>query len=148
MADDRALGVAERRVVLRDGGRERLDLGFALRSLPLPIRAAMRATRAERKMMDRYYGRRTIVMDVVSNLVKEGQAHRLPQAIDVVNRWLDRLGERPLTLAGVRADYRSDARLWAFLQWVKRPDRWVRARLLHRPYDWVLPPAIDRKVAP
>lgn len=131
--------------MLRDGERERLDLSFALRALPLPMRALMQATRAEQKMMGRYYHRRSVALDVVSNLVKEGQAHRLPLAIDVVNRWLGRIGARPLSLRGVRADYRADARLWAFLQWVKRPDRWVRTRLLRRPYDWVLAPAIDRK---
>ena len=133
--------------MLRDGARERLDLGFALRALPLPIRGLMRAVRADRKMMDRYYDQRSVAMDVVSNLVKEGQAHRLPLAIDVVNRWLTRIDARPLSLGEARADYRADARLWAFLQWVKRPDRWVRTRLLGRPYDWVLAPSIDRKAA-
>lgn len=58
-------------------------------------------------------------------------------------------------VAGLRGDetvaYRQlvdayVARLEAFLQWVRRPARWVRTRLLREPYDWVLAPAVDRKV--
>lgn len=130
--------------MLRERGREALDLGFMLRSLPLPIHLAMRAAGA-RSMMDRYYARRTVALDVVSNLIKEGMADRLGFAIEVVNRWLRRFDERPLTVAEVRADYRSDARLWAFLHAVRRPDRWVRTRLLGQSYDWGIAPRIDRR---
>ncbi len=130
--------------MIRERGREALDLAFMLRSLPLPIRLAMRAARAERSMMDRYYARRTVALDVVSNLVKEGMERRLPAAVEIVNRWLRAHGEAPLTLEEVRADYRSDARMWAFLHAVRRPDRWVRTKLLRQSYDWGITPVIDR----
>ena len=131
--------------MLRERGRERLDLAFVLRSLPLPIRLGMRAARADRAMMSRYYDRRTVAMDIVSNLIKEGLSRRLPFAIRVVNEWLRGIGERALTLQEVRADYRNDARMWAFLHWIRRPDRWVRKRLLGRTYDWGIAPRIDRR---
>ncbi len=130
--------------MLREGGREVLDLSFMLRSLPLPVRLAMRATRADRAMMDRYYARRTVALDLVSNLVKEDLAARLPAAIEIANRWLRRFGERPLEVAEVRADYRKDARMWAFLHAARRQDRWVRTRL-GRGYDWAIAPSIDRR---
>lgn len=130
--------------MMRERGREALDLSFMLRSLPLPIRAAMKVARADRSMMDRYYTRRTVALDVVSNFIKEGMARRLAVGVEIVNRWLRRHGERPLTLEEVRADYRNDARMWAFLHAVRRPDRWVRTRLLRQSYDWGITPVIDR----
>lgn len=131
--------------MMRERGREALDLSFMLRSLPLPIRAAMRLARADRSMMDRYYARRTVALDLVSNLVKEGMARRLPVAVEIANRWLRRHGETPLTLEEVHADYRSDARMWAFLHAVRRPDRWIRTRVFGQSYDWGITPVIDRR---
>ncbi|MBX3274673.1 MAG: hypothetical protein KF729_30685 [Sandaracinaceae bacterium] len=131
--------------LLRAHGADRLDVAFLLRALPAPLAWAMRRTGAPAKMMGRYFAPRTVALDVVSNLYKEGCAARVPLALEVVNAWLARAGHRALDAREVRADYRDDARMWAVLQWVKRPDRWVRTRVLRQPYDWVLPPSIDRR---
>ena len=131
--------------LVRSRGQDRLDVAFLLRGLPAPLAWAMRRVGAPQKMMARYFSPRTVALDVVSNLYKEGCAPRVPLALEVVNAWLAREGHRALEAREVRADYRDDARMWAALHWVKRPDRWLRTRVLRQPYDWVLPPSIDRR---
>jgi hypothetical protein len=132
--------------LLRENGAERLPLGFLLRSLPDALGWALTVSGKKRSMLDRYYDRRHVAMDIVSNFVKERRGDRLAFGIDVVNRWLAEQGSRPLTIDEVRADYRADARTWALLQWVRRPDRFLRTKVLKRPYDFLLQPPLERQL--
>lgn len=132
---------------LRDAGRERLDTRVLLRALPLPVALALSLSGATRSMADRYYAPRSIVCDILANFIKEGRADRLPLGLGRVNAFFSarpELRERPLTESEVTRDYRSDARLWAVLQRMKRPDRFLRRTLLRQRYDHVLMPEIAR----
>jgi hypothetical protein len=133
---------------MRCDGVEVLDLAPILRAAPLGLGALLAWTGKAQSMVDRYYSPRLQLVDIVGNFIKEGRSDRVAASLSLINEWLaseDGLPDAaPITEAEVRADYASDARMWAALQALKRPDRFLRQRLLRRPYDFVLMPKVER----
>lgn len=129
---------------LRDeSGRDVLDWDQYLRSLPRPLRPLARRWVVPH-LLDKYFTLRGQVVDLLGNLRKERLEHLSEPFRDHINA-LWQL-EPPITRAEVDAYYASDARTYAYLQGIRRLDRWVQRRLLGREYPYFLPPPIDRNV--
>ena len=99
--------------------------------------------------LDDYFDPRLVAVDLLGNFHKEGRPDRVPLGIDVVNRWLAEnsavLGtQEPMTVSEVGRYYRSDADLLALYLRLRRADRFLRTRVLRRPYDFVLPGPVAR----
>ena len=98
--------------------------------------------------LDDYFVPRTVALDLLGNFHKEGHADRLPNAIQVVNEWLadpDVPGPtEPIDAAEVQAYYRKDADLLELYLRLRRMDRFVRTKVLRRPYDYLLPGRVSR----
>jgi hypothetical protein len=125
---------------VRRGGREMLDPEIGLRAMPAPIAWAVRRF-ALAEVVERYYDLRSVVRDLVANLIKEGARPALATALDEANRFLGRAraGERPIGADEVERYYRLDARIWRGFLTARRLHRAFRSRLLGRPYEYILP---------
>jgi hypothetical protein len=93
------------------------------------------------QVIDKYHDPRGVVLDLIANLIKEGQANRIAPFLQVANPHLS----RPLEEVEVRRYYSGDTRVWTAWQAMRRWDRFVRTRLLGQPYPFLLPGRIDRR---
>jgi hypothetical protein len=127
--------------MLKDAaGRDRLDTELFLAAVPPPARPLFRRFVVP-QVIDKYHDPRGVVLDLVANLIKEGQEHHIAPFLRAANERLS----RPLDEAEVRRYYEGDARVWTAWQAVRRFDRFVRTRLLRKPYPFLLPGRIERR---
>lgn len=125
--------------MLWDGdGRLLLDVEPLAQAYPAFLRPPLRRLVAPR-ILDGYRNLHGVYEDLTGNLIKERLEPWLGQFLAAVNRHLD----EPLTEAGVRRYYRSDARLWSLLLRLRRLDRAWRLRT-GRIYPFLLPGPIER----
>jgi hypothetical protein len=134
---------------LRRAGRHALDRELLLAPVPPGARAYYRRQGLVEAYLDDYFVPRTVALDLLGNLHKEGAPHRIAVALAAVNAWLadtpDLPGPRdPITPGEVDAYYRKDADLLALYLRVRRVDRFLRTKVLRRPYDFVLPGHVAR----
>jgi len=126
--------------LLRDHqGQDRLDTGIFLASLPWLLRGFVRRFMV-RGIIDEYFDVRTTILNLLAQFHKERLIHLLPAGVEAANCRLD----EPLTIDEVDRYYAKDARLWEFLQRLRRVDRWWHLRVRRRPYPFLLPGRIDR----
>jgi hypothetical protein len=123
-----------------EAGRDRLDTGLFLAAVPPPVRPLFRRF-VVRQIIDKYHDPRGVVLDLIANLIKEGQERHIAPFLVAANRCL----ARPLGEAEVRRYYEGDARVWSVWQAMRRCDRFVRTRLLGKPYPFLLPGRIERR---
>jgi Family of unknown function (DUF6206) len=127
--------------MLRDAaGKDRLDTELFLAAVPPPIRPLFRRFLV-RQVLDSYHDPRGVVRDLLANLIKEGQERHIARFLGAANERLS----VPLTEADVQRHYAEDSRIWSAWQAVRRVDRFVRTRLLGRPYPFLLPGRIERR---
>ncbi len=122
-----------------EDGEERFDPDHLLASLPWVLRGFVRRFMAE-SIIDTYHNRRTSILNVLGNLIKERLRRILPVALQRANRFLD----APATEGEVERYYGSDARLWEFLFRIRRLDRLWQLKVRRRPYPFLLPGPTDR----
>lgn len=128
--------------LLRRDGVEQLEPELFLRSAPSflvwIIRRFMLAD-----VMERYYDRRKVAVDLAANLFKEQRADLVPGAVELVNEFLAPSGAAPVTEEEVRAYYREDARIWRVYLAFRKADRLLH-RLLGKEYPYILPGKVVR----
>ncbi len=140
--DDRIVYMDVSSPFLRDeDGRELFDFDQQMRSLPAPLRFPVRRF-VVKGILDNYYTLRGQALDFLGNLKKERLEHLIPVFLPIANRALAL--EPPISEADIRAYYASDARTYAWIQAARRADRWVHRRILRRPYEYLLPPRVER----
>lgn len=125
--------------LLRDAdGRERLDVGIFLASLPWALRPIVRRFML-RSILDKYYVPRGVLLDLLGNLEKERVAGAIPELLaDVGSRF-----SPAITADEVKKYYADDASTWALLLRLRRMDRgWQH--LWGRTYPFLLPRDIER----
>ncbi len=126
--------------LLRDeSGCDRLDTGIFLASLPWPLRGVVRRFMVQ-GIIDEYFDIRTTILNLLAQFYKERLTELIPLALERANTRL----ERPFTADEVRSYYAKDARLWEFLQRLRRVDRWWHLHVLHRAYSFLLPGRVER----
>jgi hypothetical protein len=132
---------------LRVNGVDQLEPELFLRTAPSYLAWVLR-TLFLKQVMDRYFDFRKVVLDLVANLYKEGQAALIPELIAATNQFFstEAAGEHlaPLSPREVHDYYREDARIWSLYLSGRYLDRFVRRRLLRREYPYLLPGRIRR----
>lgn len=127
--------------LLRDpGGRERLDMGLFIASLPWALRGAARRFLLQ-GIIDKYYAARGVLLDLAGNLVKEGQGRFIEPLLERANRFV----APALTADEAHRYYASDAKSWALLQRLRRADRAWQRHVRGRSYGYLLPGKIERR---
>ena len=134
---------------LRRDGRHLIDIGWLESPIPPVVRAYYHRRALVAAYLDDYFDPRLVAVDLLGNFHKEGRPDRVPSGVDTVNRWLAAetgpLGPQvPVTVDEVERYYRSDAGLLALYLRLRRADRFLRTRVLRRPYDFVLPGPVHR----
>lgn len=125
---------------LRDAdGRMRLDLDLFLAALPAVLTWPVKKLLVD-SILGRYFEVRSTVVDLAANLRLAGLSEWVPAMVEVANAELG----LDLTEEEVARYYRSDARLWQFMLWVRRVDRTWQRRVRRRPYPFLLPGPVDR----
>jgi len=132
--------------LLRLHGQEQLDPELFLRSAPSFLRWIIRLFFLE-DVMNRYYERRQVVIDVLANLYKEKRADVIPDLLILANTFLEQCTHgdefKPVSEKEVADYYKEDARIWTIYLTFRYLDRWLH-RLLSLPYPYVLPGPVDR----
>ena len=135
--------------VMRINGEIHASPGFIYRSFPQPIRWVLMRIKIVEDYYRDYFDLRLNITDMLGNFIKEKAAHRLPEGVEIVNRWLDRQQEHkrvaPITAEEVRRYYKSDAALLELSLKARRVTRFIQVRLLRRRYDYILPGKIERR---
>lgn len=121
-------------------GRECLDTDIFLASLPWLLRGPVRAFLMS-SILDKYYEPRGVVLDLIGNLHKEKLDALIGPFLDLANR---HFSSRPIQEAEIKRYYEDDARMWAFLQRLRRLDRAWQRKVRGRVYPFLLPGQIDR----
>jgi hypothetical protein len=134
---------------MRRHGQHLIDIGWLESPIPPGVRTYYHRRGLVGAYLDDYFDPRLVAVDLLGNFHKEGRPDRVPLGVDVVNRWLAgdaaALGpQQPVTAEEVERYYRSDADLLALYLRLRRADRFLRTRVLRRPYDFVLPGPVRR----
>jgi hypothetical protein len=133
---------------MRLHGVDEVGTELFLAAVPPLVRAYYRRTRAVERYLDAFFDPRRLLVDLLGNFHKEGRPDRLPLAIDHVNRFFAEraadLGVRAILRPDVDRYYANDASVLELFLRVRRLDRFVRRRLLRRPYAFILPGRIRR----
>ncbi len=126
--------------LLADGsGRTRLDLGVLTSPLPAALRPIVRRWVAP-GLIAAYHHPRSVVVDLVGNLLKERLDHAIAPALSAANARVTPRIDR----SEIDHWYRSDARTWDALLRLRRADRWWQRSVRRRDYPFLLPGSIDR----
>lgn len=130
-------------------GAIELDTGLFLARMPWLVRPPL-ARFVVPGIVATYHQPRSILVDLVGNLVKERLERWMPTALEVANAALAAAapdvagGRAPIAPEEARRYYASDKRLWGLLQAVSKADRAWQRRVRRRPYEFLLPGPIER----
>jgi hypothetical protein len=99
-------------------------------------------------VMTRYYDFHLVAIDLVANFYKEQRPELVPKLVGVVNDFFGKeardLGVEPITEKEVVSYYKEDAWIWRLWLAFRRIDRFLKTRILMRPYPFILPGKIKR----
>jgi hypothetical protein len=126
--------------LLRDAsGKDELDTDLFIASLPWALQGSVRRFLLD-EILSHYYDPRAVLLDMAGNLVKE----RLAQVMEPLLRATNGAVSPPITTDEAMKYYRTDARMWELLQYLRQADRWWQKTARHRMYPFLLPGEIDR----
>jgi len=126
--------------LLRDeAGRHRLDTALFLASLPWALRRLTERFLVD-SLIDAYFSVRTVIVDLLGNLIKERHRAWIPLGIARANLRV----EQAITVEEVERYYRQNALMWEALLRLRRIDRAWQIKVRRRPYPFLLPGKIER----
>lgn len=128
--------------LFRIDGKEQLDPELLLRSAPGFLRWILRAFFLD-DVMNRYYNRRQVFVDLAANLYKEQKPELIPDVLELANFYLPK-DQDPLTIREIDKYYREDKMIWTLFLAFRRFDRWMSTRIFGKRYEFILPGKIKR----
>ena len=128
--------------LFRKEGVETLDPELFLKSAPGFLRWILRLLFLK-DVINRYYDKRQVFIDLAANLYKEQRPELIPVAVDIINAQLE-ADQDPLTDAEIKKYYREDRIIWSLYLTFRRVDRWLTTKIWGRRYEYILPGKIQR----
>jgi len=126
----------------RKNGIEQLDPELLLQSAPGFLRWMLRLFFLD-DVMNRYYDKRQVCIDLAANLYKEQKPELLPITVEIMNSMF--FGkDKPLSAGEVEKYYRTDRMIWALFLSFRRIDRFIKTRIFMKRYEFILPGKIKR----
>ena len=126
----------------RKNGVEQLDPELLLQSAPGFLRWMLRLFFLD-DVMNRYYDKRQVCVDLAANLYKEQKPEMVPCAVEMMNGMI--FGkENPLSASEIKKYYRTDRMIWALFLAFRRIDRFFKTRIFMKRYEFILPGKIKR----
>jgi len=133
--------------LIRLGGVEQLNPELFLRSAPPYLVWVLRLLFVK-DVMTRYYDPRKVTIDLLANFYKEQRPELIPDLVAAANAYFSSQGEslalEPITEKEVSDYYREDEVIWSLYLSFRRFDRFLRVKVLHRPYPYILPGKVKR----
>ena len=132
---------------IRLNGVEQLNAELFLRSAP-PYLVWILRLLFLKDVMTRYYDPRQALIDLIANFYKEQRPELIPDLVAAANAYLKSegadLGLKEITEKEVRDYYREDEIIWRLYLGMRRFDCFLRRKVLHREYPYILPGKIKR----
>jgi len=126
----------------RKNGIEQLDPELLLQSAPGFLRWMLRLFFLD-DVMNRYYDKRQVCIDLAANLFKEQKPELLPMTVEIMNRMF--FGkEKPLSAGEIEKYYRTDRMIWSLFLAFRRIDMFIKTKILMKRYEFILPGKIKR----
>ena len=122
-----------------DRGDDRIDVDIFLASLPWALRGTVKRFLVQ-GIIDEYFDVRATLLDLIGQFYKERLVSLIPLGLDRANR---RLSD-PISAKELEQYYKWDARMWEFLQRLRRIDRWWHLKIRHHPYPLLIPGNVQR----
>jgi hypothetical protein len=124
------------------GGVEQMDPELFLRSAP-PYLVWILRLLFVKDVMTRYYDPRKVIIDIIANFYKEQKAELIPDMIACANEYIAHqgsdLGIQPITEKEVKDYYQEDKIIWSMYLSMRQFDRFIRKKVLHLDYPYILP---------
>jgi hypothetical protein len=128
-------------------GVEQLDPELFLRSAP-PYLVWILRLLFVKDVITRYYDPRKVTIDLIANFYKEQRPELVPGLVAAANEHIaheaGKLGIPEITTREVRDYYREDEVIWSLYLSFRQFDRFIRRKVLHREYPYILPGKIRR----
>ena len=128
-------------------GVEQLNPELFLRSAP-PYLVWILRLLFVKDVMTRYYDPRKVILDLIANFYKEQRHELVPDLVVEANKFLSNeardLKIAEITVREVRSYYREDEIIWRLYLAMRRFDRFMRRKVLHQDYPYILPGIIKR----
>jgi hypothetical protein len=125
--------------MLRDeSGNDRLPMRIFLAGYPAVVRAPL-GRWVVPSVLDAYHKPEGVLLDVATQMVRQGMHAQLPHFVAAVNA---RLG-CGMTERAVHDNHRRDVRLWALMQRMRRIDRRWQRSVRRRPYPSLTVPRYE-----
>jgi len=121
---------------------EQLNPELILKTAPSFLRWILRLFFLK-DVMNRYYDRRLVYLDLIANLYKEQRQDLIPVAIKTINEYLKN-DENPFNIIEIEKYYKEDKLIWTLFLAFRRFDRWLTTKILRRRYEFILPGKIKR----
>ncbi len=136
--------------IMRINGKVDAFTAPLYRSGPAPLTFIFRLLKMAENYFNDYFDIRLVILDMLGNFYKEGAPERIPECVEIINRWLARQPEhrdiKPVTAAEVESYYRKDVILLEhLLQRMRRIKRFSDNKIFRRQYDFILPGKIKRR---
>jgi hypothetical protein len=133
--------------LMRINGIEQINPDLFLRSAPSFLVRLIKGLFLD-DILNRYYDFHMVVVDLIANFYKEQRSDVIPLLIETANHFftteLPEFRLQAITLKEVRSYYREDAFIWSLYLALRKFDRFLHTRLLHKPYPYILPVRIRR----
>ncbi len=126
----------------RKNGVEQLDPELLLQSAPGFLRWMLRLFFLD-DVMNRYYDKRQVCIDLAANLFKEQKPEMVPFAVEIMNSMFFG-GKKPLSADEIEKYYRTDRMIWALFLAFRRIDMFIKTKILMKRYEFILPGKIKR----
>lgn len=131
----------------RIDGAEQLNSTLFLRPAPSFLRWALRIFLLD-DVVNRYYDFRSVIIDLLGNLIKEDLEHLIPVFLPLANDFLQTEfvdpSPEPITEQEVVAYYNEDKKIWALYASLRSFDRFLHNQLFRKHYPYILPGKVDR----
>jgi hypothetical protein len=133
--------------LMRRAGVEQLNAELFLRSAPPYLVWILRLLYLQ-DVVTRYYDARKVMVDLIANFYKEQRAELIPDLVAAANAYIHGDGAElhlaDITSKEVSDYYREDALIWHLYLNMRRFDRFMRKKVFHREYPYILPGKIKR----
>ena len=140
--DDKVLYIDTSTPLFKKNEIEQLDSELILKTAPSFLRWILRLFFLK-DVMNRYYDRRLVYLDLIANLYKEQRPDLIPISIKIINNYLND-GEKPFDIKEVEKYYKEDKLIWTLFLAFRRLDKWFTTTILRRRYEFILPGKIKR----
>jgi hypothetical protein len=133
--------------MFRKYNKEAMEAELFLKSAPSFLRSLLKYLFLQ-EVLDRYYDWRLVTIDLLANMIKEQKPEVIPSCLRVVNQYFrseaSEFNIKIIEKKEIFSYYKEDKMIWDIFQTTRKFDRWLQTKVFRQPYEFYLPPPIER----